>query len=394
MIKSIVRRMLLVQIFSNLASIICSFIDNIITGQFLGVQSLAVTGLVTPVSLTMVAIGSMLSAGAQIHCGKSIAVGDQKRVDSIFSTNFLFTAGLSVLICFLCILFRFQLGAMLCSGKKEVLSNETASYLVGYILGAPGILGTAILTPFLFITGHGNLQMVSVLIVTVLDFILDLLNVLVFHGGLLGMGLATAISYNLALIFLVIVLIRYRVFPLSVKGYSWNILSSLITSGLPVAVGIMSATLMVFGINRILIGASGEAAVTVFSVTYSVGNVISAITSGVGDVSRSLSGLYYGERDLDSLREMFRCLWRYSLVLCLCIGCAVILFASGIASLFVSDPGEIKDMITLGIRFYCLGLFPCCIVFSLKGMYQSTEHPVLNNIIPLLEYTTFPVLAV
>ena len=86
------------------------------------------------------------------------------------------------------------------AGKQPELFDQTRDYLVGFIVGAPGSMGALVLVPFLQMAGKSGLLIAAVLGMTVADIALDLLNVLVFHGGMFGMGLASSLSYYVAMV--------------------------------------------------------------------------------------------------------------------------------------------------------------------------------------------------
>ena len=56
----------------------CLLIDSIMIGRFLGVDSMAAYGLSNSLLLAFAAIGSMVLAGVQVMCSKSLGSGDQK----------------------------------------------------------------------------------------------------------------------------------------------------------------------------------------------------------------------------------------------------------------------------------------------------------------------------
>ena len=68
--------MLVTQILSAMTVLICMMIDNIMIGRFLGVDSVSAYGLASPVLLIFAAFGSMLTAGIQVMCGKTMGAGD------------------------------------------------------------------------------------------------------------------------------------------------------------------------------------------------------------------------------------------------------------------------------------------------------------------------------
>ena len=391
--KTIVKRLLMVQIFTNLTHFICPSVDSIITGRFLGLQALAAVGCVNPLSLLLIASGATLAAGAQVHCGKALGMGSQKELNAALSSALITCAALSLFLVSFVLLFRFPFASLLTTNGSAGLSTDTANYLAGYILSAPGLIGTTVLAPFLVVSGQSNALVVALALEIILDTLLDLLNALLFHWGLFGMGLATALTYGAALIFVCVLLSSGSALRFSWKDALWKRIIALFVDGFPVATGILSTTIMLLEINFILMRFGGTAAVGAFTVIYTVGNNLGAVSIGVGDVSRMLYGICYEERDIEGMQSLTRLIWRYSLLICLVVGALVCALAPRIVSLFFSDAGHIEQIIVLGIRIYCIGLIPGCFNFALKGLYQATGAHRLGTILPIMEYACYPVLA-
>ena len=59
-----------VQIITMLVAVVSMLIDGIMTGMYLGEDSLAAYGLTSPVNMLLVALGGLLASGAQILGGK------------------------------------------------------------------------------------------------------------------------------------------------------------------------------------------------------------------------------------------------------------------------------------------------------------------------------------
>ena len=71
---------------------------------------------------------------------------------------------------------------------------HASTVIRGFFIGAPGHILVAVLIPEVQICGKNKLIIASIGALTIADVIGDLLNVLVFNGGMFGMGLATSIS--------------------------------------------------------------------------------------------------------------------------------------------------------------------------------------------------------
>ncbi len=55
-----------VQIITMLVAVVSMLIDGIMTGMYLGEDSLAAYGITSPVNMLLVALGGLLASGAQI----------------------------------------------------------------------------------------------------------------------------------------------------------------------------------------------------------------------------------------------------------------------------------------------------------------------------------------
>ena len=75
MIKKLTKQMLLAQVLSVLTTSICMLVDSLVIGRCLGVGAVAAYGLSSPILLIIGGIGTILSAGVQASCSKSIGQG-------------------------------------------------------------------------------------------------------------------------------------------------------------------------------------------------------------------------------------------------------------------------------------------------------------------------------
>ena len=86
MIRKLVRQMLTAQIFSALTVSVCLLIDSVMISRYLGEEATAAYGLANPILLAIGAIGSLLAAGIQVACGKSLGRGDREETDIGYSS--------------------------------------------------------------------------------------------------------------------------------------------------------------------------------------------------------------------------------------------------------------------------------------------------------------------
>ena len=398
MIRKLVRRMLTAQVLSALTVSLCLLIDNIMIGRFLGEEGIAAYGLANPLLLAIGAAGSLLAAGIQVTCSRSLGKGLQEETNAGYSAALLAAGLLSLVFTAGILVFRSFFARVMCAGSGGSLFEPTRDYLVGFSLGAPGSIGALVLIPFLQMAGQSRLLIAAVLTMTVTDIALDLLNVLVFHGGMFGMGLASAVSYYAALgIAAVYFLSSDCVFRFSVRKVTRKKIAELFSSGFPASFSMAAAVLMVFLMNHLLIALGGDAErdkilLAAFTVITSVGNAAQCINTGTGGVSLTLGGIFFNEEDRTGLKELIRRLCGSAVYLGLGMGLVLALCAPALASLFIPEAGEARDMAVLGMRIFAAGLIPCCVNSALKNMYQATGRIALTEVYSLAEGALLPVL--
>ncbi len=393
MIKKLVRQMLAAQILSALTVSLCLLIDNLMIGRYLGERALTAYGLANPVLLVIGAVGSMLCAGAQVACGRSLGRGDREETDVGYSTAIAVAAVFSLAFTALVALLRVPLARLL-GANDPALLVDTSGYMAGFVIGAPASMGALILVPFLQMAGQGNLLIAAVLGMTVADVAFDLLNVAVFHGGMFGMGLASSLSYYVAmLIGGGYFLSKKCVFSFSTRRVLRRKVRELFAGGVPTVFGMASSVVLIFAVNRILMGISGKAAVAAYAVINTIINASNCISTGTGGVALTLSGVLANEEDRDGLGELLRLLARRAVVLGAAVMALLLAFAHPLAALFMPEAGESQSMAILGLRLFSLGMIPCCLSNALRNCYQGTGRVTMMEAISVLANALLPTLA-
>lgn len=396
MIRKLVRQMLAAQVLSALTVSLCLLIDNIMIGRFLGVNAIAAYGLANPVLLIIGAIGSMLSAGIQVVCSRSLGKGSQEETNRGYSSAIAVATTISIVFMLLVLLFRKPFATLLGAGNEGTLFTETSDYMAGFVIGAPGSMGALILVPFLQMAGKSTLLIVAVAGMTVADIVFDLLNVLVFNGGMFGMGLASSLSYYVAMMigggyFLS----KKCVFSFSLKKVDRQTIRELFAGGVPTIFTMASTVILTFVLNKLLLGIGadqGSVAVAACSVTTTILNACCCIGTGIGGVSLTMAGILYNEEDRTGLRELLRVMTFFSAVLGAVVSALMLVFAPTFVSLFISEYGMSKSLAVFGIRLLSAGMIPCCLNNMLKNMYQGIGRPLVTEIISLAEGAVLPIL--
>lgn len=271
-VRNLYRSFVIVSIMSALTATVGMLVDNVVVGRLLGSDALGAMGVVQPLSLLFSAFGNICSGGGTARASQALGRGDRAQVNRIFTVTvlFAFLAGSVLMIAGL--IFTPQIAGIL--GAQGALKELTVQYLYGYFLSAPPTILMTAMMSFVRIDGSPRLPVICIAAMTVCNVILDLVMVLVLHKGMLGMALATAVSYVVA------VLVGCTHFTRScctlkltaVKGIGKE-LSSMMVTGAPTAISRISDTLKVMILNNLMVAAVGVGAVTALNVRTQANNM-------------------------------------------------------------------------------------------------------------------------
>ena len=393
MIKKLVRQMLVAQIISALTVSLCLLIDNIMIGRFLGERALAAYGLANPVLMVIGAVGSMLCAGVQVVCSRSLGRGLREETDAGYSTAIAVAALFSAVFMTLVLVLRVPIARLMGADEPELL-RETSSYMVGFTIGAPASMAALILVPFLQMAGQSNLLIAAVLGMTVSDVALDLLNVKVFHGGMFGMGLASSLSYYVAMVIGGWYFLSKKcVFHFSFMRVRWDKVRELIAGGVPTVISMASSVVLIFAVNKLLMPVGGGTAVAAYAVINTLINACNAISTGSGGVSLTISGILYNEEDRTGLCQSVGLMARYAAFLGVVVAGLLLAFAPWCVRLFIPAEGDGQRMAILGLRIFSVGLIPCCVNNAMKNLWQGAGQVRAMEVVSVLENALLPTLA-
>ena len=269
----------------------------------------------------------------------------------------------------------------------------TRDYLRGFIIGAPAFMAAQIMVPYMQLSGNRLRLVIAVAMMTVGDIIFDIVNVLVFRGGTLGMGLASSLSYYIAFIIGLAYFFKKKcLFRFRPKLISKKIIKQLIFAGIPTLVNQLSLVLLTFLLNKILLSVGGNLAVAAYSVISSAGNICYSFSSGIASVALMLSSIFYSDEDKNALRTVVKTMIYFSAVICGVVTLVVLIAARPLVGLFLENRAA-EHLAVVGMRWFVLSLVPCAFNTCFKNYYQGIDRIKLTQVISVLQNFVLPTLA-
>ena len=368
---------MLTMLVAELSGAVTAVIDGLITGRWLGPTLLAAFGVGTPYFSIACIISGILMVGCTARCTRAVGKGDKAELTRVFSLTILLGVVSSVLLAVLGVCFADPIASFLGAKESSGLHADTAQYLRGAFLGAPGFILFAILTPLLQLDGDPLRPKLASVAMMIVDTAFDVLNVTVFKAGLFGMGLATSLSHYAALL---VVLTHFfkksDLFRFSLREIRFRMAPAIMSDGLPRAVCMLCRAMLPVVLNHLLLAIAGQNGVTAFSSLNGITYPISALGWGIGGAVLIMSGMNVGEQDLRGLVTTVRTALKDILIYVTALGVVVFIAAPWIVSLFITEAGEAHSMATTATRCYAVTLPFLAFNVSCANYFQSISRKV------------------
>lgn len=180
--------------------------DVVVVGRFDGPQALAALGCTGHLINLILNVFIGLSIGAAVAVAQDFGAGDQKGVYKVVHTSILVSAVSGIFVAIVGVCFS---GTFLkWMGTPDTVLPLATKYMIVYFLGAPGSLIYNFGASILRSVGDTKRPLIMLAISGLVNVILNLIFVLVFHLGVVGVGLATIISQYLSMVMVILYLCR------------------------------------------------------------------------------------------------------------------------------------------------------------------------------------------
>ena len=221
----------------NIFQMLYNTVDSIVVGNFVGTQALAAVGSTTMIVNMMVFFFNGFSTGAGVVIANLFGARDMKALHKSIETTMAATFLLSVLFTIAGVaavkpMLRFM-------ATPEDVFGEATVYLQIYIGGISGLLVYNMGSGILRAVGDTMRPLYFLILTSVLNILLDLVFVIVFHSGIEGVAWATILSQFLSAVLILILLTRSSdIYRLTWKDLKIDraILGRILAVGLPAGI--------------------------------------------------------------------------------------------------------------------------------------------------------------
>ncbi len=195
-------------IIGNLFQMMYNTVDSLVVGNFVGKEALAAVGSTTMIVNMLVFFFNGVSVGAGVVISRYYGAKDQKGLHKAVETTIFVTFVCGVLFTVIGILLVRPMLVFMAT-PDDVMDAATV-YLRIYFAGIIGLLVYNMGSGILRAVGDTRRPLLFLIFTSVVNAILDLVFVVVFHAGIAGVAYATIIAQFISAVMILVLLTRTK----------------------------------------------------------------------------------------------------------------------------------------------------------------------------------------
>ena len=331
-------------------------------------MALTGVGVCMPIIMIVSAFAALVSTGGAPRASISMGRGDQKSAENILGNCFCLQILVSAVLT--AVLLIWNRDFLMAFGASENTISYAVSYMNIYAVGTIFVQLTLGMNAFITAQGFAKIGMLSVLIGAVLNIVLDPIFIFGLGMGVRGAAAATVLSQAVSCIWVLSFLMGKKTFlRIRAKYMRLNPKVFLPCIALGLATFIMQSSESVISVcfNSSLLNYGGDIAVGAMTILTSVMQFAMLPLQGLGQGAQPIISYNYGAGNKSRVKKAYFLLLKSSLFYSCLLWGGIMLFPTGFASIFTSDP-QLVEFSAMALRIYMAVMF----IFGIQMACQMT----------------------
>ncbi len=366
---------------SMLVTNIYNMADTYFVGT-LGESPQAATGILFTLQAIIQAIGFMLGQGSGTMVSKALADRDEKEATEYVSTGFFAALGLGLLLMAGGLLFLTPFMKLL--GSTDTILPFAKQYGICVLVSCPVVMGSFVLNNNLRYEGKSFYSMIGLVTGGIINIAGDYLLVMVFDLGVMGAGIATAVSQFISFCILLYFFrkmaqssIRFSAISRKIKVYA-----TIARVGFPALIrqGLSSIS---SGLLNNLTRPYGDAAIAAMSVVNRFSAFVMCVGLGIGQGYQPVASFNYQAKEYKRVKQGLLVTMGIGFCFIACLAVPGFIFADKVVYLFQKSD-KVLEIGVFALRCACIGTLFLPLSVPVNMLYQSIRKAGISSVLSLL----------
>lgn len=366
---------------SMLVTNIYNMVDTYFVGT-LGESQQAATGILFALQAIIQAIAFMLGQGSGTMVSKALANKNTEEASRYVSTGFFTGGALGIIMSIAGFTFLKPLMRLL--GSTETILPYAIQYGVCVLSTCPIVICSFVINNNLRYEGKAFYAMIGLVSGAVINIFGDYLLIRVFELGVLGAGVATAVSQVISFLILLYFYNKMAQGKIRLHYLSRRIqvYLTICRIGFPALIRQGLSSLANGTLNN-LTRPYGDAAIAAMSVVNRFSAFIMCVGLGVGQGYQPVAGFNYSAGKYGRVKKGLLVTMLVGLCCVWCIAIPAMVFAPEIVYLFQKSEAVVEIGAT-ALRYACLGVMFLPLSVPVNMLYQSIRKAAASSFLSLL----------
>ena len=394
-LKNKYNELLLPTLFMVMSEKICTVVDVIIIGFILGSVQLSVVNLAAPMTYITGIFYILFGQGGSLLALRAQSQLKHEKVNYYFTLSVL--GIIIVTIIYILLIFLFADQILMLFNIPQNIFNIGKEYLLMLMFLYPLNCYILVVSFFIRADGFPKMPFYAVLISNILNIILDIIFLKVFHMGIVFTALASVLGYLVGAIYISTYFFKkngtFRLVSLA-KFKIKEILLSIkeIIFNTPEVIGKIFFALKISMLTYLCSTYWGVAGLLAFLVYDNSETFVYIFLSGIMKTMSPIVAVLHKERDYESVKYIISRSVRIILIISFPISALFFIYPEILLILFnIVDPYQ-SEVVSVAIRITAFSLVGRCMSYLLANYAQAIEYNRISSIITFLEEFLFAVL--
>jgi len=381
-IKHIIR-FTLPLLLGNLFQQLYNMVDSVVVGRYVGKDALAAVGSCSSMNFLFFALGSGIGMGIGVIVAQYFGAKEYKNVRRAIASSYFVIISASLLVSLVGILLAPTLLRWL--DTPESIYGETLKYMRVTCSGLVGVAMYNGLAAIMRSLGDAKTPLKFLIVASIINVVLDLVFVVVFNLGVVGVGLATIIAQIVSAILCQIYAYNkisyFRLTKEELKP-DREIIARSFKIGVPLALQSSTIAVSCMALQGVVNG-FGENVIAAFTITSRVESLVQQPYGSIGAALTTFSGQNAGAGKIDRIKKGFRQTTMVVFIFSMCLIPLFYIFGKYITGFFVEDPAVVeigyKALRITSLFYFALGMI--YVPRALLNGCGDASFSVLNGVV-------------
>ncbi len=380
---SLIIRFALPLMLGNVFQQLYTVVDTMVVGKGLGVGALAALGSADWLNWMMLGIVQGLTQGFAILMAQRFGAKEEEKLRQ--------TVGLSSVLSVLSSAVLMLVGQLAVDPVLQAMNTpaeihaNAELYLRIMFMGIPVVMAYNLLACILRSLGDGKTPLNAMIVASIINVVLDLVFVLIFHWGIAGAASATLIAQVFSGLFCFWKLRQIKMLRMNRSHFKWNGSRAITLFKLGVPMAFQNAIISIGGmLVQTVVNGLGVLYIAGFTATNKLYGILEIAATSYGYSMITYVGQNLGARKIERIRQGQRAAIILAMITSVVIGVCMLVFGKQILSMFISGtPEEVKE--TLRVAYFYLSIMSYCLPFLyLIHICRASIQGMGNTVLPMI----------